>query len=140
MVCRVRIRIRHNNNVVETSALVNSGFESDAPDIVIPIEIAKRLGLWPPKEAHTIVLETGGGETTTIYSESVVELELILSDREPKKIIANVIINPYIHEVILSDYVSSLFGIMLIDIKKGLWRLIDDPPTTIRTSTSLEEW
>jgi len=140
MVCRVRVRIRHNNNIVETSALVNSGFESDAPDIVIPIEVAKRLGLWPPKEAHTIVLETGGGETTTIYSESVVELELILSDREPKKIIANVIINPYVHEVILSDYVSSLFGIMLIDIKKGFWRLLDDPPTTIRTSTSLEEW
>lgn len=47
MVCRVRIRIRHNNNIVETSALVNSGFENDAPDIVIPIEVTKRLGLWP---------------------------------------------------------------------------------------------
>jgi len=43
MVCRVRIK--HNNNVVETSALVNSDFESDAPDIIIPIEVAKRLGL-----------------------------------------------------------------------------------------------
>jgi len=138
--CRVRVRIRHGNSIVETSALVNSGFESDAPDIVVPVEVAKRLGLWPPRKARAVVLETGGGETAAIYSESAVELELVLGDRELKRVTANVIIDPYIREVALSDYVSSLLGIMLIDIKRGLWRLTDDPPTTVRMSAPLEEW
>jgi hypothetical protein len=45
--CRVRIRLS-TDKAVETSALVNSGFESDDPDVVIPVELARRLNLWPP--------------------------------------------------------------------------------------------
>lgn len=135
----VRIRLKHNEKSVETSALVNSGFETDAPDIVIPVEVAKRLNLWPPKEVSFAIVDTGG-EISTPYYESIVELELILPDKKTKKEIVNVIINPHIHEVLLSDYVSSILGIILLNIKKGLWRLSDDPIDTIRKSTELEEW
>ena len=50
MACRVRVKLKRGSRVIETSALVNSGFETDAPDIVIPVELAKRLSLWPPRE------------------------------------------------------------------------------------------
>jgi hypothetical protein len=46
----------------------------------------------------------------------------------------NVIVNPYIDEVAISDYVASELELMLLDFKKGLWRLADDPPQTLRKS------
>jgi len=50
MACRVRVRLIKGDKAVQTSALVNSDFETDAPDIVIPVELAKRLSLWPPRK------------------------------------------------------------------------------------------
>ena len=61
MVCRVRVRIGRGGRTCETVALVNSGFESDEPDVAIPVRVAERLGLWPPGPAPTVTLETGGG-------------------------------------------------------------------------------
>ena len=140
MACRVKVKLKHGNKVIETSALVNSGFETDAPDIVIPVELAKRLNLWPPQDFSLTILDTGGGEVSTPYYESAVELELMLNDRESKRIIVNVVVNPYVHEVLLSDYVSSMLGIILLDLKRGLWRLTDDPPDKVRETAKLEEW
>jgi len=140
MACRVRIRLKKEDKNIETSAILNSGFETDSPDIIIPVEIAKKLGLWPFKEESAMLLETGGGEVSLPYFISAVELELILGDREPKKTIVNVLVNPYIHEVLISDYVSSILGIILLDFKRGLWRLSDDPINKIRESVEIEEW
>jgi len=138
--CRVRVRLRRDYKTIETSAVLNSGFETDSPDIIIPVELAKRLGLWPPEEESSILLETGGGEVSLTYHISALELELILGDREPKKTVVNVLINPYVHEVLISDYVSSILGIILLDFKRGLWRLSDDPADKIRESVEMEEW
>lgn len=43
--CRVRVRLRVGDRVFEGRALLNSGFETDASDIVIPVDVAKELGL-----------------------------------------------------------------------------------------------
>jgi hypothetical protein len=48
MAVRVRLRILRGDNVVETVALVNSGYEADSPQLMIPVHLAKVLGLWPP--------------------------------------------------------------------------------------------
>lgn len=134
MACRVKVRIKVSEKVIETTALVNSGFETDTPDIVIPLTIAEELGLWPPKSSVSAVLDTGGGEVITPYYENCGELELVLEDREPKRVRVNIVVNPYVDEVALSDYVSSELGIVLLDIKRGLWRLVDDPVDKVRES------
>jgi hypothetical protein len=41
----VRVRLRRGSRSVETSALVNSGLESGEPDVVVPVEVARALGL-----------------------------------------------------------------------------------------------
>ncbi len=133
MVCRVKVKINVKDKIVKIKALVNSGFESDAPDIAIPVGLARKLNLWPPQTRSTAVLDTGGGEVVSPYYENCGELELILEDRENKRIKVNIIVNPHIDEVALSDYVASEFGIILLDLKKGLWRLKDDPPDKVRT-------
>jgi len=132
----VRVRIRVGKNVIDTVALINSGFETDAPDIAIPVNIAKELGLWPPRATTSAILDTGGGEVINPYYVNIADLELILEDRESKRIRVNIVINPYIDEIAISDYVASELGIILLDIKKGLWRLIDDLPDKVRSSAS----
>ncbi len=74
MVCRVKVTIRIEDDVIETSALLNSVFESDQLDIVIPVSIAEKLHLWPPRSTMGTLLETGGGEIITPYYISVGEL------------------------------------------------------------------
>ena len=134
MACRVKVRVRVGGLVVEEAALLNSGFESDEPDIVVPVEVAKLLGLWPPRSASTAILETGGGETANPYYRACAELELVLEDRESRKLRVNVIVNPHVDEVVVSDYVAGELGIVLLDFKRGLWRLNDDPPLKVRKS------
>jgi hypothetical protein len=73
-------------------------------------------------------MDTGGGEVSLPYYESALELELTLDDRENKRILVNVIVNLHIHEVFISDHLASLLEIMLLDFKRGLWKLTDDPP------------
>ncbi len=134
MVCRVRVRLKVKGRVFEGRALLNSGFEADAPDIIVPIHIARDLKLWPPSTEAVVTLETGGGEVTLPYYTSHATLELILPDRRSKIVNVNIIVSPYVDEVIISDYVASELGVILLDFKKGLWRLADDDPQTLRLS------
>jgi hypothetical protein len=134
LACRVKVRLITKDRVVEGVALVNSGFEADSPDIVVPLSIAKELGLWPPKTSTIVSIETGGGEITLPYYTSCCKLELVLPDRHSKVIDVNIIVNPHIDEILISDYVASEFGITLLDLRRGLWRLSDDPPNIIRYS------
>jgi len=48
MAVRVRLRILRGDRVVKAVALVNSGYEADSPQLMIPVSLAKVLGLWPP--------------------------------------------------------------------------------------------
>jgi len=132
--CRVKVRLRVGGRVFEGVAILNSGFETDGPDVAIPVHAARELGLWPPTTRALAALETGGGDVLLPYYESCGTLELVLPDREPKVVRVNVIVNPHIDEIAISDYVASELGVILIDFKKGLWKLADDPPQTLRHS------
>ncbi len=44
---RVRVRIGFGGKSVEAVALLNTGFEGDVPEILVPLDTAERLGVWP---------------------------------------------------------------------------------------------
>jgi len=83
-------------------------------------------------------METGGGEVEAYLIEGGAQLELLLEDRRMEPILVNLVINPAVREVIISDYVASMLGIVLLDFKRGLWRLSDEDK--IRHSVEAEEW
>jgi len=68
---RVRIKSLRSSGEVYTSALVNSGFEADTPQLLVPRRLAIELGLWPPPgDAYLIEVGTAGGLLeTTLYQE-----------------------------------------------------------------------
>jgi hypothetical protein len=85
-----------------------------------------------PRTSKTAALDTGGGEVVNPYYISCADLHLILG--EPKTIRVNIIVNPHVDEIVISDYVAGALGIMLLDFKRGFWRLSDDPQDVIRRS------
>jgi hypothetical protein len=48
---RLRLRVRGREGFVDASALVNTGFETEAPQLLLPLRLGSVLGLWPPPEA-----------------------------------------------------------------------------------------
>lgn len=124
MAIRIRVRLRGERGEVEAAALVNSGFETDTPDIVAPLALARRLGLWPMAKGELVELETGGGEAIAFMVRDAVTLESV--DRPDKAVRVNVIITGHVREVLISDYVAGELGIVALDFRRGLWRFSDE--------------
>jgi hypothetical protein len=62
MAVRVRLKISREGRSLEVIALVNSDYEDDSPQLMIPLQIARELGLWPPPQGSIErVFETAGG-------------------------------------------------------------------------------
>jgi len=46
---------------VEAAALAVSGYEAEAPQVLVPRAVAEILGFWPPPLGSETVFETAGG-------------------------------------------------------------------------------
>lgn len=84
MVVRVKVRVKTLRGEVVTSALANSGFETEEPEVVLPVRVAERLGIYPELPAGTEVdryAGIGGVTVTTFRVREVLELTVLTDDR-----------------------------------------------------------
>ena len=104
---------------IEVRALLNSGYESEDPEIIVPLEVAKRLGFFPDLPEDTLVEEyySVSGKFEARKIPKAVEIYV-----EDKKLVAHVVISEFEREVLLSDSVISGFGIIIEDAKLGKWK------------------
>ncbi|ABL78858.1 hypothetical protein [Thermofilum pendens] len=137
---RVRVRIVVGERSLETSALLNSGFESDEPDVCIPVALARRLGLWPPQEVRGEDAFTAGGEVTLYVLSAQARIQLLAGGEVKSEAACVLVVNPYVDEVLLSDYVMDELGVVALSFRRGLWRHASDPPSTVRESEKPEYW
>jgi len=143
MVVRVRVKLRVGDKEVITNALANSGFESEEPEVVLPLRVAEKLNLYPRLPNGTIVEEyvgVGGFKVQSFRISGILEVYAISNDKVKGPIRATAIIISGEDEVILSDRAIDGLGIILIRPGEGLWRFDDDPPSTIRRSKPREVW
>ena len=141
MAVRVRVRIRSSERESETSALVNTGFETEQPEILLPAGLAEMLGLYPPKsgsllEEYSVV----GGTTTVIKSSEKIHVQLLIEDRETSPVEVIPLISDREDEALISDSLASLLKIVIEDAKEGLWRLRDETPEEVRSSSKPHYW
>ncbi|RLF23444.1 MAG: hypothetical protein DRN15_06380 [Thermoprotei archaeon] len=136
---RVKVRIIASGSQVTTSALVNSGFESEEPDICIPMEVARLLRLWPRREVESVGTFTAGGEVA-VHILGSGRLQLLVDSEVKSEIVCNLMMNPYVDEVLLSDYVIDELGIIVVSFRRGLWRHVSDEPSIVRSSAEPEHW
>ncbi|MGB9631227.1 MAG: hypothetical protein ACP5KE_06190 [Candidatus Methanodesulfokora sp.] len=137
---RVKVRLRVGEKDAVVSALVNSGFESNEPDICIPLALAEELGVWPSQRVESEEASTAGGEVPVFRVPVSAELQLVLNDKLGEKIQCNIVVNPYVDEVLLSDYVTDELKIIPISFRRGLWRHEKDPAEVIRESERPQYW
>jgi hypothetical protein len=134
---RVKLRIRFQNKVLDTVALVNTGFETPNPQILLPVKAAERLGLWPqlPSETLVEVYDTAGGPVRVYRVKNAVTVEI------PEKnisVVADAIISHIEVEVLLSDKLTDKLMIVPEIPGEGLWRFRDE--NTLRKSERPELW
>jgi len=127
---RVRLLLRSvgSGREVVVRGIVNTGFMSDFPDIALPVSVAEELNLWPYPPSSTVIatFETGGGVVEGYIIPQSVIVKVITPDRESREVKVNVVVNPYIDEVLISDYLAEELGIQIIYPRRGIWKFTNE--------------
>jgi len=129
MVVRVKVRLRPLKGTVgetvEGVAVLNAGYESEGEEIVIPVKVAERLGLWPklPEGTEVEACEVAGGiKVRTYFIRDCLEVQVIAEDKSSKPIRTAAVIMEGQKEMLLSDASISSHQIIIEDAKRGIWR------------------
>ncbi|MCE4598849.1 MAG: retropepsin-like domain-containing protein [Desulfurococcales archaeon] len=109
-----------------TSALVNSGFEAETPQLLIPRSLAAKLGLWPPPpEAYLVEVGTAGGPVRNYMVPGAAEVYVEAGDRTVGPVRCDIMISSHEYEVLISDKLGGELGIVILDLR-GKWRFSDE--------------
>ena len=141
LVVRVRLRIRskETNKSIELPVLVNGGAESPKPCVVVPTEVAKELGFWPPKEVEVYLVEEASSTSEVYLVPNALELELLGDEGEVlSRVDADLAVQEGLSESLITDITIDELGIQVISFSRGLWRHKNDSPDIIRKSVSVK--
>jgi len=141
----VRIKLcvknRETGASIETSALVNTGFETDSPQLLLPVGAARELGLWPPPGgALKAIYDTAGGPTSIWVCPRALAVKVVVEDRETPWVVADAIISTIEHELLVSDKLMGALGIAIEDGAEGLWRFRSEGLDKLRRSEPPQLW
>jgi len=132
---RVKIRSKDTGRTVVVRVLVNSGAESERPLVAVTLDVAERLGLWPPVEAQLAEVEQAIGISEVYIIPQSVELALIGEGGEKlSEVSADLAVQEGLWEPLITDATIDALGIQVISFKRGLWRHVNDPSDKVRES------
>jgi len=137
---RVKLRIKslRVNKEVVTSALVNSGYEAETPQLLVPRRLALELGLWPPPDdAQLLEFGTAGGPTRVYLVPQSLEVSVDAGDRIVGPVKCDAVVSTTEYEVLISDILGSNLGIVILDLR-GKWRFTDED--TVRVTEPPQYW
>jgi hypothetical protein len=139
MVVRVKVRIKAGKEVEETVAAVNSYFETEEPEIILPLALAARLGV-PFREDSEEIYRTLGGPAIVFRSPRKVRVEVVTPDRKSPSVECRASVSEIWDEAVLSDKLTDRFGIVILRPGRGLWRFADEGGQKSRRSEKPEYW
>lgn len=124
----------------EVNSLLNTGFGTEAPEVVVPLKVAERLGFYPelPQGAVVKAYETAGGIARMYYIADAVEIQAITEDKNSKVIKCALVISELEREVLLSDQAIDELEIVIESPGKGRWRFRDE--VKVRNTAEPEYW
>lgn len=139
MAVRVRLRVASKQGAeLTTSALVNSGFEAETPQLLIPRRLASALNLWPPPpEAQLIEVGTAGGPVRNYLVPGALRVYVEAGDRRVGPVECDAMISLLEHEVLISDRLGGELGIVILDLR-GKWRFADED--VVRLTEAPQYW
>ena len=131
---RLRLRIIREGRSIEVVALLNSGYEAPTPQLLIPVDIARSLGLWPPEGASEVILDTAGGPLRAWYYPRAGEVEVAVEDARSPRVLVDLIVSPIADEPLISDMLAEELGIAVESFGRGLWRFRWESRNKLRES------
>ena len=135
MAVRVRLRLKRGNVVLETVALVNSGYEADTPQLLLPVGLARELGLWPPGTGMIeTTFETAGGPLRVWVARKAIMVQVIAPDASSPEVEADAVVSALADEPLISDQLAGALAIAVEDFAEGLWRFRWEPRERVRRS------
>jgi len=131
-----------SGQVLETPAVINTGYRAERRELSLPGEAARHLGIYPrlPNSASPLEVRGYGGKTSVWAITDILKVCVVADDREGPSVIASVLINPSDDEILVSDSLAGGLGLVLLDTEVGTWRFRDDPPDSGRASHSPRFW
>jgi len=100
LVVRVRLRIRTvDGRSAECVATLSSGFAAPTPQLIVPVDVAERLGL-KPEEAVVVELETTGGPAKALFYPRKAFVKVVAGDAESKGVLVDIIALPTVREAL----------------------------------------
>lgn len=146
MPVRVRVRIKslrglRAGSTIESSALLNTGYTGSSPEIIVPIKLAEKMGLWPPpSETIESTYDTAGGPARFYVIREAATLQIVEEDKISRELVVDIVISPMEREILLSDYVIGELEIIILNAYRGTWKFQSDPQEKIRYSEKPELW
>lgn len=138
MAVRVRLLIKHGDKSIESSALVNSGYETDTPQLLVPIPVAEKLELWPPIKALEETYDTAGGPTRVWVYPKKAFTQIVGERIDGKDVLTDIVVSPIEDELLISDKLAGELEIVVEDFGRGLWRLRGEKE--LRESERPQKW
>lgn len=139
MAIRLRLRLKREARHTDVVALVNSGYETLEPEILVPSSLAEELSLLPSLPPGSMVKEyvlADGGITKLIRIPRALKVSAIEEDRNVNNIEVNVVISDKADEILISDKLAGKLGIVALDFAEGLWCFKDELGKKVRKSYS----
>jgi len=143
MAVRIKLKIKSKTTSRElrVNALVNSGFETLRPQLLVPAKVAELLGLWPLISREYVVKDymTAGGPTRMYLLMDEVEVSVDV-EYASNTVVSDLVISTIEDEVLISDKLAGRLGVVVYDFAEGIWRLNTDPERVRRRSVEREIW
>jgi hypothetical protein len=114
--------------------MANMGFEGLGTDIMLPMDLAKRLELWLPKNANIYAVRTASGVAPIYRLRGYIEAEVMVNDRSIVPVKLMPIISDAVEYVLLSNKALTALGVVIISADEGLWCLRDELGRLVRDS------
>jgi hypothetical protein len=143
MAVRIKLKLKSKTSgrIMETSALINTGFETESPQILIPVRLAKELLLYPPPYTSNIIeIGTAGGPSKVFLIRNDADIWVITENREKGPKSADILISLIEEEVLINDKLTEELNIIILAPGSGKWKFSDDPVDKIRYSEKPQYW
>lgn len=133
MAVHVKLRLeggsRSGPAAIETGALVNTGFESDRTELILPAAAAHLLGWWPqlPAGAREENYLAANRQPVSFFRVTrALRVCAIVLNRTLRWVRCDAIIAQRERTVLISDALASALHLVILDPKRGLWCFTDE--------------
>jgi outer membrane usher protein FimD/PapC len=131
---RVSIQVQLGRKSVRAVAVANSGYEAGKPELLVPLFFAThQLGL-KFENARPVSYTAAGGQPLRLFLVGNGRVSVVVHDRRTKSVKVNILASKGETELVMNDSLLEALGISLLKVKRGEWRLEDDPAETRRQS------